>query len=55
MSRKYKFSDDSKLYFISFAVIQWIDLFVRKEYKDILISSWKYLYWRKCSALKRIT
>jgi len=33
MSRKYKFGDSSKLYFISFAVINWIDLFIRKEYK----------------------
>ena len=47
MSRKYKFGDDSKLYFISFAVIQWIDLFVRKEYKDILVSSWKYCVHEK--------
>ncbi len=42
MSRKYKFGDNDKLYFISFAVINWIDLFVRKEYKEILIESWKY-------------
>jgi len=25
MSRKYKFSDQDKLYFVSFAVIYWID------------------------------
>jgi len=42
MSRKYKFSNNDKLYFISFAVVYWIDLFIRKEYKDILIESWKY-------------
>ena len=30
------------MYFISFAVVYWIDLFIRKEYKDILIDSWKY-------------
>ena len=47
MSRKYKFNDNDKLYFISFAVIYWIDLFVRKEYKDIVIKSWKY-----CQQLK---
>ncbi len=27
MSRKYKFTDQDKLYFVSFAVINWIDLF----------------------------
>jgi len=42
MSRKYKFGDNDKLYFISFAVVHWIDLFIRKEYKDILLESWKY-------------
>ncbi|MBL7870603.1 MAG: transposase [Cyclobacteriaceae bacterium] len=42
MSRKYKFGDNDKLYFISFAVVGWIDLFIRKEYKDIVIDSWDY-------------
>jgi REP element-mobilizing transposase RayT len=42
MSRKYKFGDNDKLYFISYSVVYWIDLFIRKEYKDILIESWKY-------------
>ncbi len=42
MSRKYKFGDSDKLYFISFAVVNWIDVFVRKEYKDVVIESWKY-------------
>ena len=42
MSRKYKFGNNEKLYFISFAVVYWIDLFIRKEYKDILLESWKY-------------
>ena len=42
MSRKYKFSDSEGLYFISFAVINWIDVFIRNEYKDIVLKSWKY-------------
>lgn len=42
MSRKYKFSDNSKIYFISFAIVYWIDLFVRKEYKEIVLESWRY-------------
>ena len=32
MSRKYKFQDQSKLYFVSFATVYWIDLFVREDY-----------------------
>ena len=47
MSTKYKFKDQDKLYFVSFAVIHWIDLFVRNEYKDILLDSWKYCITHK--------
>lgn len=42
MSKKYKFGDSSELYFISFAVINWIDLFIRKEYKDLVLESWRF-------------
>ncbi len=42
MSRKYKFHDNDKLYFISFAVVNWIDVFIRDEYKQELIKSWEY-------------
>ena len=42
MSRKYKFRDDDKLYFISYAIVGWIDLFIREEYREIMIRSWKY-------------
>ncbi len=42
MSRKYKFHDNDKLYFISFAVVYWIDVFIREEYKQELIKSWNY-------------
>lgn len=37
MSSKYKFYDPDKVYFVSFAVVYWIDLFVRNEYKDIIL------------------
>ena len=42
MSRNYKIRDQEKLYFISFATVNWIDVFVRREYKDIMIESLKY-------------
>ncbi len=42
MSRKYKFHDNDKLYFISFAAVNWIDVFIREEYKQKLIKSWEY-------------
>lgn len=34
VSRKYKFCDNDKLYFISFALVNWIDLFIREGYKE---------------------
>lgn len=42
MSRKYKFNDNDKLYFISFAIVYWIDLFIRREYKEVVLESWRY-------------
>lgn len=47
MSRKYKFHDNNKLYFISFATVHWIDVFVREEYMQIIIESWKYCQQEK--------
>jgi REP element-mobilizing transposase RayT len=42
MSKKYKFNDNSKLYFVSFSVTNWIDLFIRNEYREILLDSIRY-------------
>lgn len=42
MSRKYKIRDQEKLYFVSFATINWIDLFIREDYNNILLTSLKY-------------
>jgi hypothetical protein len=42
MSRKYKFQDQDRLYFVSFAVVYWIDALTRKLYKDIIIDSLRY-------------
>jgi REP element-mobilizing transposase RayT len=42
MSRKYKILDQSKLYFVTFATVNWIDLFIREIYKEILLESLKY-------------
>jgi len=39
MSRKYKFHNPEGVYFVSFAVKDWIDVFTRNEYKDILVNS----------------
>jgi len=42
MSGGYKFRDQDELYFISFAVVNWIDLFIRNEYRQIMLDSWKH-------------
>lgn len=42
MSRKYKFNDSRKLYFISYAVVYWLDVFIREEYKAIWLESVKF-------------
>jgi REP element-mobilizing transposase RayT len=39
MSRNYKFHNPEAAYFVSFAVVEWLDVFTRNEYKDILIDS----------------
>lgn len=42
MSRKYKFHNPEGVYFISFAVQEWVDVFTRNEYKNILVENLKY-------------
>ncbi|MEQ9166509.1 MAG: transposase [Fulvivirga sp.] len=47
MSRNYKIRDQEKLYFISFAVVNWIDVFIRPIYKDIIVDSLKFCIEKK--------
>ncbi len=42
MSRKYKFLNKEGLYFVSFATVNWIDVFVRPQYNNIILESLKY-------------
>ena len=42
MSTKYKFADAQGIYFVSFAVVGWIDVFSRKIYRDIFLESLVY-------------
>ena len=42
MSRNYKFHNKSGLYFVSFATINWIDVFTRQVYFDVLSDSVNY-------------
>ena len=47
MSTKYKFHDPDACYFVTFAVVGWVDLFTRNVYKDILLESWRYCQQQK--------
>lgn len=42
MSEKYKFYDSRQPHFISFATIQWIDIFIRRIYSEIIVDSLDY-------------
>lgn len=42
MSRKYKVRDQSKLYFVTCTVVQWVDVFTRRHYKDLVVDSLRY-------------
>ncbi len=42
MSRNYKLHNPIAAYFVSFAVVEWQDVFTRNEYKDILINSLEF-------------
>jgi putative transposase len=42
VSCKYKIRDQDQLYFVTFTVIRWLDVFTRKEYRDIFMDSLRY-------------
>lgn len=47
MSRKYKFGDSGYLHFVSYAVVYWLDVFIRDEYRKIWIDSLRYCQQQK--------
>ena len=47
MSTKYKFRNPDGCYFVTYAVVGWVDVFTRNVYKDILIESWRYCQQQK--------
>jgi putative transposase len=38
----YKIRNKEGIHFITFAVVEWIDVFTRKEYRDVLLDSIRY-------------
>jgi REP element-mobilizing transposase RayT len=42
MSRKFKIRDQEAVHFVTFTIIQWLDVFIRAEYRDIFLDSIRY-------------
>jgi len=47
MSSKYQVGDERFAHFVTFTVVNWIDVFTRNEYRDIFIQSLNYCVKRK--------
>ena len=47
MSSKYKIRNNESLHFITFTVVNWIDVFTRNIYKDIILDSFRYCQRKK--------
>jgi REP element-mobilizing transposase RayT len=43
----YKIIDQGGIYYVSFGVVEWVDVFTRKDYKDIVIESLQYCQQEK--------
>ncbi|MBL7762206.1 MAG: transposase, partial [Chitinophagaceae bacterium] len=43
----YKIRNQAAAHFITFAVVEWIDVFTRKDYRDIVLESIKYCQAKK--------
>jgi REP element-mobilizing transposase RayT len=47
----YKIRNPAAIHFITFAVVEWIDVFTRKEYRDIVLDSIRYCQTEKSLVL----
>jgi REP element-mobilizing transposase RayT len=47
MSQAYKIHKQDAAYFMTFQIVNWIDIFTRKRYRDIVIDSMKYCIQNK--------
>jgi putative transposase len=43
----YKIRNQAAIHFITFAVVEWVDVFTRKDYRDIVLESIKYCQTEK--------
>lgn len=47
MGDSYKIADQQGVYFITYTVHQWVDVFTRNEYKDVILESLKFCQLQK--------
>lgn len=47
MGNAYKIINKEGVYFMTFTVIGWVDIFTRKNYRDIVVDSFKYCQQQK--------
>lgn len=47
----YRIKNEEGLYYLTFATVEWIDVFTRKRYKDIVVESLRYCQKEKGLAL----
>jgi len=47
MGRKYRIHDQQELYFVTFTVVNWVDVFIRDDYRQIVVDSIKYCQQNK--------
>ena len=38
----YKIRNQSAIHFVTFAVVEWVDVFTRKDYRDIILESIRF-------------
>ena len=43
----YKIKNKKEIHFLSFAVVEWVDVFTRRQYKDIVVESLRYCQLEK--------
>ena len=47
MSTGYKIANQEALYYVTFQIVNWIDIFTRKIYRDIVVDSLRYCQQNK--------
>jgi len=47
MGRKYAIRDQQGIHFVTFTVINWIDLFIRDQYREVIVNSLQYCQQNK--------